>query len=287
MPLDNFAVPHYRINRSSAKISDLPTVTVLDNGAKFILAHGGHNYSVTAATIITVISNAVLALGGGADSFDPLTLPINTATLDALNNKANLSHTHEINQVNGLATYVTNAINLAISGLSYASSNHQHTVGEVTGLQLVLDSKALASDIPPILQSISALTTSKADADTVTQIQTSISTLLTLVNSKASQADLTALTDVVATKASQSTLTTLGDAVATKASQADLSALTTVVNSLIQTVAGLANSTHVHAMSDITGLTTELNNIANSVANLSSVVSNISSQYVISGAVQW
>lgn len=255
MSLNNFAVPHYRINRSSAKISDLPVVEIIDNGAKFIIAHNGRNYSVTGNTLITVIANAVLALGGGADSFDPLLLPINTATQTALNGKANISHTHEISHVNGLAGYVTNAIDLAIAGLSFATPSHTHSISEVVDLQTTLNAKALASDIPPIVEAISAMQLSKADATVVAQIQASINGLLT--------------------------------AISAKAAQSDLSSLSGVVTSLITTVGGKANTIHSHAISDITGLSVELAQYSTAIANLNTKINNIESAYVISGATQW
>lgn len=261
MSLNNFAVPHYRINRSSAKISELPSVSIIDNGAKFIIAHNDQNYSVTGATLITVIASAVIALGGGGGggsggaTFDPLLLPISNATQTALNGKANISHTHEISQINGLATYVTDAINLAIAGLTYSTPAHAHSISDVTNLQSTLNAKALASDIPPIVQAIANMQSSKADATVVTQIQNSISGLLTTINAKASQSDL--------------------------------SSLSAVVTSLITTVGGKANTTHGHAISDVTGLTAELAQYSTAISNLSTRIGTVEGNYVISGASQW
>jgi hypothetical protein len=255
MELNHFSVPHYRINRSSAKISELPEVAAIDPAALFIIAHNGRNYKVSGTTLMTVISNAIIALGSGSETLDPLTLPIGTATQQALNGKANLVHMHEISHVNGLVSYITDAINLAISGLSFAAVSHTHPIQSITGLQTVLDSKAIATDIPPILQSITNLTTSKADAITVAQIQTSISNLVTLINNKASQTDLTSLTNVV--------------------------------NDLITTVSGLSTSEHVHDIADITGLTAELAVYASSISALSTRLTAVEDKYVMSGAVQW
>lgn len=255
MELNHFAVPHYRINRSSAKISELPEVAAIDPTASFIIAHNGRNYKVSGTTLLTVISNAIIALGGGSETLDPLTLPISTATQQALNGKANLVHTHEMSQVNGLVSYITDAIDLAISGLSFAAVNHTHTIQNITGLQTVLDGKALADDIPPILESIANLATDKADVTTVTQIQASITNLVTLINNKASQTDLTSLTNVV--------------------------------NDLIATVSSLSTSEHVHAIADITGLTTELAEYASSITALNTRLTTVEGNYVVSGAAQW
>lgn len=255
MSLNHFAVPHYRVNRSSAKISELPGVEGIDPTAKFLIAHNGRNFSVTGATLITVISNAVIALGGGVDNFDPLGLPISTATLQALNGKANVNHTHEISHVNGLALYVTNAINVALAGLSYAAVNHTHAIADTLGLQAALDARALSSDIPPILQSISNLTTNKADVSTVTQIQASIANLVTLINQKASQTDLTALTNVV--------------------------------NGLINTVNNLSPTEHNHEISDVSGLASELAQYSAAISGLVEKVTTIEGNYVVSGAAQW
>lgn len=255
MSLNHFAVPHYRVNRSSAKISELPGLEAIDPAAKFIVAHNGRNFSVTGSTLITVISNAVIALGGGVDSFDPLGLPVSTATQQALNGKANTNHTHEISHVNGLAVYVTNAINVALAGLSYAALNHTHAIADVVGLQTALSAKALASDIPPILEALANLTTDKANVSTVTQIQTSIANLVTLINQKASQTDLTALTNVV--------------------------------NGLIQTVNNLSPTAHSHQISDVTGLATELAQYAAAIGTLVETVTTIEGNYVVSGVTQW
>lgn len=255
MELNHFAVPHYRINRSSAKISELPEVAAIDPTASFVIAHNGRNYKVSGTTLMTVISNAIIALSSGSETLNPLALPISTATQQALNDKANLVHTHEISHVNGLASYVTDAINLAISGLSFAAVSHTHAIGDVTDLQTVLDSKALADDIPPILESIANLATDKADVTTVTQIQASITNLVTLINNKASQTDLTSLTDVV--------------------------------NDLIATVSGLSTSEHVHAIADITGLVDELAGLASAITALDTRLTAVEENYVVSGVAQW
>lgn len=151
MSLNTFAVPQYRIVRSSAKISELPTVTVLDNGAKFLIAHNNRNWSIEAGTIVTVVANAVLALGGGTNSFDPLLIPINTATQNALNQKAAVGHTHQIEDVNGLAAYVTSAINLAISGLSYASITTRTPLVRSLGCKVSSMQKHLRPTFRPFL----------------------------------------------------------------------------------------------------------------------------------------
>ena len=255
MELNHFSVPHYRVIRSSAKISELPVATGIDPAALFPIAHNGRNYTVSGAVLITVINNAITALNAGGETLDPLLLPISNATQQALNGKANLSHTHEIEQINGLVAYITNAINLAIAGLSYSPVTHNHPIQQVTGLQDALDAKALASAIPPILQAIADLESRKAEGSTVTQIQTSISNLVTLINNKASQTDLTALTNVV--------------------------------NNLIQTVSNLSATEHVHAIADITGLTAELASYAAAITALSNRLALVESEYVKSGATQW
>ncbi|WP_311056509.1 phage tail fiber protein [Pseudomonas aeruginosa] len=69
---------------------------------------------------------------GNVDNTSDLDKPISTATQQALNGKANSSHTHSISQVSGLQT--------ALDGKAAAS--HTHPISQVDGLQAALDGKA-------------------------------------------------------------------------------------------------------------------------------------------------
>lgn len=312
MSLNAFAVPQYRIVRSSAKISELPTVTVLDNGAKFLIAHNNRNWSIEAGTIVTVVANAVLALGGGTNSFDPLLLPINTATQNALNQKAAIAHTHQIEDVNGLAAYVTSAINLAISGLSYASINHTHSIGQITGLQSELNAKALASDIPPILAAIAALDVNKANSSELITLQNSIISLNALLQNKAEQSSFDALSAVVDSlintvngKANTLHGHTFADVAGLEELQTEVSLkadaghqhgfsdvtglpeLAENVSNLYLEVQTKANSVHMHSIESITGLAEQLAIMSDVISNMSTRIATIEANYVTSGAVQW
>lgn len=91
----------------------------------------GVTYKITAASLLSIVTKDSVGLGS-VDNTSDLNKPLSTAAVDALLLKANVTHGHEIADVNGLVSAL----------LAKASVAHDHGIPEVIGLQQVLDGKA-------------------------------------------------------------------------------------------------------------------------------------------------
>ncbi len=108
------------------------------------------------------------------------------ATIDQLNEKADIEHNHEISDVDGLQVSL-DEMNAAISGK--ASSTHTHAVSEVTDLQSKLDT---------ITSSISekADETHTHDIDDINELQSKLDTITNSISEKADATHSHAISDV-------------------------------------------------------------------------------------------
>lgn len=102
----------------------------------------GKQDTLTAGQNITIVDNVISATGGGTGSANwgsiGGTMSDQTDLKQALDGKANSSHTHQQSDVSGLST--------ALAGK--ADSLHSHSISEVTNLQPALDDKVtLSSDL--------------------------------------------------------------------------------------------------------------------------------------------
>lgn len=169
---------------------------------------------------------------------------------DVLDNKSNvnhthsqyspISHTHDIDDVNGLQTSLNAKANSNHTHSGYASATHSHAISNITGLQTALDSKASSDH-------------THANYATVNHTHSEYAT----------NDDLDGKADVNHTHTgyaasshthAMSNITGLSDALNGKASTSHTHsnyATTTALN-------GKANASHTHAMSDVTGLSDAL-----------------------------
>lgn len=193
-----------------------------------------------------------------ASALNTASLRLNQLDIDVAA-RAMISHTQPVNTITGLQTALDNKSDLGhnhdllylpvgYTGFDtrYSLINHPHTIGEVAGLQTILDGLAMPLGGWPIT-SVNGLNLSLAGKAPLSHNQT-ISTIDGL------QLALDTLTAAVVT---------LPIAVA------DVTNLQTSLNDLSTSIAGKALAIHTHVISDVVGLGTQLDALFNNKSNIS------------------
>ena len=114
----------------------------------------------------------------------------------------------------------------------FQPSEHEHAIGDVTGLQAALDALDPTGGVTALGNRVSTLETTMATKAS----QSSVSALASTVSTKADQSVVSALTTTVNAKANQSTVDALVTTVSTKADQTALDAVVDDVAALDERV---------------------------------------------------
>lgn len=160
----------------SSKISQLDPLLQLSGDEDVLIVSGTSNWRVKISRIVSAINKASLGLDQVDNTSDAMK-PVSNPTQLALNQKANVSHTHAMGDINGLANALSD-INSNISSLSdalaqKANVGHTHAMTNIVGLVDALSAKADAvhqhaiadvSGLQNTLNSINQTLTNKAEA---------------------------------------------------------------------------------------------------------------------------
>lgn len=143
------------------KISQLPVLPEATGSETLPVFYQGTTYQIRLDSVKFFLNKTDLGLGN-VDNTSDLDKPVSTATLSALNDKANQVHNHAISDVEGLTDVL----------LHKASDTHVHSVGQIDGLDAVLLAKAnqvhshTLQELPEVGQAL----TGKADLNHVHEI---------------------------------------------------------------------------------------------------------------------
>ena len=270
------------------KISQLNELEVLNGNEMFIVATAGTNKRVSLQTIKNLVSNISAAdIGlGNVDNTSDNDKPLSIAAIEALANKADVDHTHEISNITGLEEKL----------LEKAEATHEHTINQVAGLEEALearshvghthtgedvegwDTKADAihthttTDITDLLDVVDNEIDTKIGEATIRLDQ--VDTLIETLSSKAesvhthTSSDITDLQALLDSKSNIdhfheiSSVNGLTALLEDKASKEHTHS-TEQVEGLIDLLNQKANATHQHGVQDVNGLLELLNDKVN------------------------
>jgi hypothetical protein len=240
---------------ANIKISQLPAATTLAGDTLLEVVQNGENKKATLNAIQTLTTESITAQRtalsiNNVDNTSDANKPVSTAQQTALDGKAATSHTHPATQISDSTTAgralltaadvaaqrtalsinnvdntsdankpVSTAQQTALNGK--ANTTHTHAIADVTGLQTALDGKAATSHTHPATQISDSTTAGRA--------------LLTAADVAAQRTALS-INNVDNTSDANKPVST---------------AQQTALN-------GKANTTHSHAIADVTGLQTAL-----------------------------
>ncbi len=138
------------------KASQLNFIDILSGQEILVVTRPGiGNYKIRVSDIKSLFTKSDIGLSNVNNTSDA-DKPVSLATQAALDNKANISHTHPIESIQGLGT--------ALDGK--AATAHTHSIAAVDGLQTALDSKA-ESNHAHDMSSVTGLTTALASKSDV------------------------------------------------------------------------------------------------------------------------
>jgi len=96
------------------KISELPIRAVIDGSEIIPVVYNEDNYSVSLNAIKSIITKIDVGLDQ-VDNTSDIDKPISIAVQNALNGKADIGHTHNTADINGLTSFITNLIQTTTS----------------------------------------------------------------------------------------------------------------------------------------------------------------------------
>jgi Phage tail repeat like len=277
----------------SKKISEFLMLTTPSGLEQTVVAIGGVNHRVTLNAIKSLITKNDLGLDLVNNTSDA-DKPISTATQAALTGKSNMGHTHAMADVPGLVQYITDQLAILAATLSVAG--HTHQINEISGLVTALSGKANVADLNSLATVVTNINTAMGGkASTVHTHTTADITGLgayvadQIVNKSnvghshtANEiTGLTAFVQALITNAIASfssvghtheisEINNLTATLSDKANSSDVTALGTLITALQTTVAGKANASHQHSVTDLLNFASEVQAIV-SAMNLASV----------------
>lgn len=230
--------------------------------------------SVTATKLANdAVTNDKIATGIAQSKITNLGVDLAAkADISALEGKANTTHTHAIVDVTNLQTSLDSKASVAdlankadvLALAGKASTNHTHAIVDVAGLQAVLDGKASASHTHTI-DSLSDVNVTGATDGQALVLQGSQWGAATITSGGSGVTDHGALTGLGDDDHSQYHNNARGDARYYQKSEVD-NLLDDKADS--SALAGKANTSHTHAIADVTSLQIALDSKANADATV-------------------
>lgn len=134
----------------SKKISQLNEAISIDGSEVIPISKPGFSLKLTLNRLKSIFTKADVGLGN-VDNTSDIDKPLSSASIDAINTKADRNHSHNVSDIATLQQTLDNKANIS----------HNHTVDNVSGLQTVLDTKSNTghihgiSDVTGLVQSLS------------------------------------------------------------------------------------------------------------------------------------
>ena len=134
--------------REGVKVSQLTQLSQADPDMQFLVVYQGRNYRMGLGDMLSIVEQPTKEdLGlGNVDNTSDLDKPLSTATIEALDNKANKNHGHSIGAISQLQESLDNKANIL----------HSHQMVDIDGIQEALNTKANQSEITRLEGEISS-----------------------------------------------------------------------------------------------------------------------------------
>ena len=126
--------------KKEVPISALPLAEDVVKETVTVVVHQGVTKKVTLRQIVALTTKDDVGLGS-VDNTPDADKPISTKQQQALDNKADKTHNHEISDVNGLEDALANK----------ANKRHGHLIADVDGLQEALDARPITSEVQTMI----------------------------------------------------------------------------------------------------------------------------------------
>lgn len=147
------------------RITELPQLDSMSLEAELPIAHDGVTYRIKLRNIKEMVAGEAAGTFTkeyiGLDKVDntpDAEKPISTATQAALDDKADKTHSHTVEQVSGLKTTL-DALQSDLDGLvkdmaGKAATGHGHAISDITGLAAELSGKATEDYVTETVSSV-------------------------------------------------------------------------------------------------------------------------------------
>lgn len=251
--LNKPALSTVAVSGSYSDLSNKPTIpnntNQLTNGSGFVTA----SQAASGAPVQSVNGQqGVVTLSIPAAQIQSDWNQVNTAAVDFIKNKPTIpSVVYPVTSVNGK----TGAVVLVNTDVGAAATSHTHAISDVTGLQTALNAKiSVGASIPYStlsgIPTLSTVATSGSYADLINK---------PVIPAAQVNSDWSATTGVVQILNKPTTVSGYGitDAVTQTSLTSSLSGYATT-SALTAGLSGKANTTHTHAIADVTNLQTSL-----------------------------